>query len=187
MKNRYLVGLAVALMVAATVPAAASTFVAMDQEELIASSAAVVEGQILDVRSFWNEDRTVIVSEARVEVTDLVAGEAPAVVTVKTVGGEVGSYRVEAHGFPTFSSGDRVLLYLSQDGDAFRVSGFAQGHYKIRDGAKGTLAVPTVGEGVRFFRKDGSLAAPARTLELGALKNQVREQRHLIRTGRNAQ
>lgn len=187
MKNRFLVGLAVALMVAATVPAAASTFVAMDQEELIAGSAAIVDGQVLDVRSFWNEDRTVIISEARIEVTDLVAGDSPAVVTVRTFGGEVGNYRVEAHGFPTFTSGDRVLLFLAQDGDAYRVTGHAQGQYRVRDGAKGTVAVPSIGEGVRYFHKDGTMAAPARTLELGAMKNQIREQRHLIRTGRNVQ
>lgn len=187
MKHRLLVGLAVALVVAATVPAAASTFVAMNQQELIASSAAVVDGQVLDVRSFWNEDRTIIITEARVEVTDLVAGDSPAVVTVRTFGGEVGNYRVEAHGFPTFSSGDRVLLFLSQEGDAYRVAGHAQGHFKVRHGAKGDIAVPTIGEGVRYFREDGSLAAPARPMELGALKNSIREQRHLIRTGRNVQ
>lgn len=182
MKNRLIVGLAVALMVAATVPAAASTFVAMDQQELLASSAAVVDGRVLDVRSFWNDDHTNIISEARIEVTDLVAGDSPAVVTVRTFGGEVGNYRVEAHGFPTFASGDRVLLFLAEDGDAYRVSGYAQGHFRVRQGAKGELAVPTIGEGVRFFHKDGSLGEPARTRELGVLKNQVREQRHLLRT-----
>jgi len=180
MKNRVLVGLAVACMIAAALPATASTFVAMNQEELMASSAAVVQGRVLEVRSFWNADHTIIVSEARVEVTDLIAGEAPAVVTVRTFGGEVGNYRVEANGFPTFSPGEKTVLYLSADGDAFRVAGHAQGHYRIRATAKGDFAVPTLGDGVRLFTRDGKLAPAPVSLQLDDFKNQIRERRNLI-------
>lgn len=180
MKNRLLVGLAAALLVAASLPAAASTFVAMDQTELLTSSAAVVQGTVLDVRSFWNEDRTIIISEARIEVQDLVAGEAPAVVTVRTPGGEVGNYRVEADGFPTFSAGEQVLVYLGTDGDAYRVSGHLQGKYRIRTTAKGTLAVPSLGEGVRLLTKDGQLAPAPKPVQLETLKNQIRERRTLV-------
>jgi hypothetical protein len=167
-------------MIAAALPAAASTFVAMDQEELMVGSAAVVQGRVLEVRSFWNEDHTSIVSEARVEVEDLIAGEAPAVVTIRTFGGEVGNYRVEAHGFPTFSPGEKAVLYLRADGDAFRVTGHAQGHYRVRATAKGDFAVPTLGEGVRLFTRDGQLAPAPASLQLDDFKNQIRERRNLI-------
>jgi hypothetical protein len=180
MKNRVLVGLCATLLVAVAVPAAASTFFAMDQEELVASSNAVVQGRVLDVRSFWNEDHTNIVSEARVEVTDLVAGEAPAVVTVRTFGGEVGSYRVEAHGFPSFNSGEQVLLFLAADGDAYRVAGYRQGQYRVRASAKGKLAVPTLEEGVRLFTRDGKQAPAPQAVQLDDFKNSIRERRNLI-------
>jgi hypothetical protein len=180
MKNRVLVGLCTALLVAAALPAAASTFVALDQEELVASSRAVVQGRVLDTRSFWNDDRTAIVSEARVEVTDLVAGEAPGVVVVRTFGGEVGNYRVEAHGFPSFSAGDRVLLFLETDGDSYRVAGYSQGHWRVRSTAKGEVAVPTLEEGVRLFTKDGRLAARPQPVQLDDFKNGIRERRNLI-------
>lgn len=180
MKNRVLVGLAVACLIAAAMPAAASTFLAMSQEELMTSSAAVVQGQVLEVRSFWNDDHTNIISEARIEVTDLLAGDAPAVVTVRTFGGEVGNYRVEALGFPKFSPGEKAVLYLRADGDAFRVAGYAQGFYRIRSTAKGELAVPTLGEGVRLFKPDGQLAPAPATVQLDDFKNQIRERRNLI-------
>ena len=184
MKNRALVGLCAALLLLAALPAAASTFFAMNQEELLASSNAVVQGKVLDTRSFWNEKHTMIMTEARVEVTELVAGDAPAVVTVRTFGGEVGDYRVDAAGFPTFSSGDRLFLYLSSDGDAYRVAGYRQGQYRIRTSAKGEMAVPTLEHGVRLFTRSGKLAPRPQAVQLDDLKNSVRERRGLIENRR---
>jgi hypothetical protein len=180
MKNRVWVGLAVACLIAAALPATASTFVAMDQAALIASSSAVVDGRVLDVRSYWNDDRTLIVSEARILVGDLIAGEAPNIVTVNTPGGEVGDYRVEAAGFPAFASGDRVVLFLSPDGTSYRVTGHAQGHFKVRTTNKGDVAVPTLGEGVRLFQKDGAQAPALAPVQLDDLKTQIRDRRGLI-------
>ena len=181
MRNRLLVGLAVAL-VAIAMPAAASTFFAMDQHELLTASSAVVQGKVLDVRSFWNEDSTIIITEARVEVQELVAGDAPAVVTVKTFGGEVGDYRIEAHGFPTFAAGEQVLLYLEQDGRDYRVAGYRQGQYRVVDTAKGKVAKPTLEEGVRLFTKTGKLAPRPAAIELDVLKNNIRSGRELVGT-----
>lgn len=180
MNNRFLVGLCAALLLAVTLPAAASTFLAMDQDELMVSSKAVVQGKVLNIRSFWNEDRTAIVTEASVEVTDLVVGDAPAVVTVRTFGGEVGNYRLEAHGFPTFAAGQEVLLYLAEDGNAYRVSGYRQGHYRLRDGAKGKIAVPTLEQGVRLFTRDGKIAPRPQPMQLETLKDNIRERRSLV-------
>lgn len=180
MNKRVLAGLCAALLVAVTLPAAASTFIAMDQDELMVSSKAVVEGKVLQTRSFWNEDRTAIITEAQVQVTDLVAGDAPGVVTVRTFGGEVGNYRIEAHGFSNFAAGESVLLYLQDDDSAFRVTGYRQGHYRLRAGAKGTVAVPTLEEGVRLFTKDGKIAPRPKPMQLETLKDTIRERRGLI-------
>lgn len=180
MNNRALVGLCAVLLVIAALPTAASTFLALDQEELLASSNAVVQGTVLDTRSSWNEDRTIIFTEARIEVQDLLAGSAPAVVTVRTPGGEVGNYRVEAAGFPTFSAGEQVLVFLSNDGDAFRVAGHLQGQFRIRSTAKGMMAVPSVEEGVRLLTKDGRMAPAPQPMQLETLKNQIRERRALV-------
>lgn len=159
----------------AALPLSASTFIAMDEGELLASSEAVVEGRVLDVRSYWNEDRTAIVSEARVLVDDIVAGEAPNVLVVKTFGGKVGDLEIVAHGFPRFESGGQVLLYLTPDGEDFRVTGYRLGQYRIRDTAKGRLAEPMLEEGVRLFTPDGQLAPRPRPERLDVLKERIRE------------
>jgi hypothetical protein len=173
--KKCLLAVAVAALVA--VPAAASTFVAMDEAELMTASSAVVQGRVLDVRSYWTDDRSLIVSEARVLVEDLVAGEAPGIVVVKTFGGRVGDFKVVAHGFPSFVAGERVLLFLGAEteGDVYRVTGYRLGQYRVRETAKGLVAEPTLDEGVRLITRDGVPAPRPRTEGLELLKERIRE------------
>ncbi|HEX7785625.1 MAG TPA: hypothetical protein VF653_05345, partial [Methylomirabilota bacterium] len=112
------------LALLAAAPAVASTFLAMDQGSLVAQADAVIQGRVLKVESFWEPTGTIIVTEAMVEVEEEIVGRTPTVVRVKTFGGEVGGYFVEAHGFPVFAAGERLLLFLEPDGeDTLRVTG----------------------------------------------------------------
>lgn len=171
----------VAVVAVAALPLSASTFIAVDESELVASSQAVVQGKVLDVRSYWNEDRTAIVSEARVLVEDLITGEAPSVVVVKTFGGQVGDYAIVAHGFPTFEAGADVVLFLAADGEDFRVNGYRLGHFRVRETAKGRLAVPTLEEGVRLFTPDGRLAPRPQAEGLEVMKERIRQRGERLR------
>ena len=165
-------------LAALALPASASTFLALSPHELALEAGAVVEARVTGVRSFWNPERTAIVTEARLEVDDVVAGDAARELVVKTFGGTVGGYTVVAHGFPTFRAGERQLLYLvvePKDGSV-RVLGYQQGQYRIVTGDDGIeKAVPAVGEGARFLTRDGRPAPAARTVPLEALKQQIRD------------
>ena len=77
----------------------ASTFVAMSEKDLIASSDAVVRGQVVSVESFWNGDHTLIISEAVFEVESVIVGSASRYVTLRTAGGTVDENTVKAIGF----------------------------------------------------------------------------------------
>jgi hypothetical protein len=157
-------------------PLCASTFIAMDTAELAQRAGAVVEGSILRVDSFWNEDGTVIVSEAQIEVRDVLSGEASSVVVVRTFGGEVGGYRVEAHGFPKFERGQDVLLFLEPEQDGHhRVAGYQLGHYLLRTSAAGLrMALPTLDPGVTLLRPDGRAGQRPVALPLDQLRDQIR-------------
>src|SRR5262245_54242949 len=126
MKRVLSVGLLLAL--AAALPVAASTFLWMSQKDLLQHSQAVVQGQVLKVSSFWNSTGQIIVTEALVRVEETVAGEAPAVVVLRTFGGTVDGFTVEAAGFPTFRLNERLLLFVGPDknGDT-GVVGYQQG------------------------------------------------------------
>jgi hypothetical protein len=175
MRSRWLFT-AVLALVGAT--AHASTFLALTREELVAGSAAVVDARVTEVRSFWNEAHTVILTEATVRVDQVFVGEAPAYLTVRTFGGRVGRVRVEAQGFPTFDAGQRLLLFLYREpaDGSVRVQGYRLGEYRIETGADGVdMAVPMADAGMTFLRKDGKAYELPHAQRLDELVRGVRE------------
>ncbi|MGD2115941.1 MAG: hypothetical protein PVG07_12855 [Acidobacteriota bacterium] len=165
------------LLTLAALPAGASTFVAMSDAELVAQSDAIVIGEVLETFSYWNESKSMIFTEAVIHVHDVVAGDAPALLNVRTPGGTVGSYRVEAHGFPAFGQGQRQLLFVHRgQADSLEVTGFQQGQYRIerrRDGVR--MAVPAL-SGVQLLTRSG---VPAPRPEARPLEDLVRSIRSI--------
>jgi hypothetical protein len=173
--TRRILCLAALVALAITLPVSASTFVAMDQGELVSQSNAVVEGRIQNVQSFWNEEHTMIFTHSLVEVESTVAGKAARFITVRTPGGTVGDYTVHAEGFPAFGNGDRVLLFVRQDGGAYTVTGHRLGHYSIQTQSNGVeMAVPTLEQGVELLTLNGAPAPRPQAVRLDELKAQIR-------------
>jgi hypothetical protein len=171
--------LLLAAAAAVTVPAGASTFLALSRQEMVAQADSVIQGRVVEVASFWNEARTAILTEAVVEIEETVLGDAAGYVRIRTFGGQVGNYRIEAHGFPTFSKGERLLLFLEPENEkdgAHRVLGYLQGEYRIRTDARGNeVAVPLFDAGARLLKRDGTEAPAARPVLLEQLKGQLRD------------
>lgn len=172
---KRLVSVGLLLVMAAAVPIGASTFLKMTQRDLVRDSAAVVQGHVVKVSSFWDPTGRIVMSEALVRVEDKVFGEAPSVVVVRTFGGQVGNFVVEAHGFPKFQVNDHLLLFLEPEQDgATRVTGYQQGQYRVvQDKAGALLAVP-VFDGANLLTRDGRKAAPAQAISLDELKASIR-------------
>lgn len=172
--RRYI--LPVLLTLALAAPAAASTFLAMTPDELAAQADAVVQGTVVQVRSFWNAEHTAILTEADLEVESTLLGDTWGTVTLRTFGGKVGRYVIQAHGFPTFRRGERLLLFLEPEQDgARRVLGYQQGQYRLRQDAKGRqIAVPAFDGGSRLLLPDGSIALAPLALPVEQLKQQIR-------------
>jgi hypothetical protein len=159
-----------------SVPAAASTFLALSREELVEQADAVVAGRVIEVSSFWNAEHTAILTEAVLEVEDSIVGSAPAYVNLRTFGGQVGNYRIEAHGFPTFQMGERLVLFLEPEKDgAQRVLGYQQGQYRIREQQGKEMAVPAIDFGARILRPDGTEAPAPKAMLFAEFKQQLRE------------
>lgn len=171
------------LMVVAAMPAGASTFLKMTHKDLVRDSAAVVKGQVIQVNSFWTPDGAIIVTEAMVKVDEALLGRPDSVVVVKTYGGEVNGYYIEAHGFPKFTVNEKVLLYLEaeQDGVA-RVAGYQQGQFRVveKDGIE--FAVPMTDDGSNVLSRDGRPAAQQKAVRVDALRDAIRSE--AVRAGR---
>lgn len=180
MKRLSLVGALVCAL--ATVPVGASTFVAMNGAELVAQSDAVVVGEVLYTYSYWNDERTMIFTDAVVQVRESVVGNVYGLVSVRTPGGIVGDYRVDAHGFPSFRDGQTQFLYLHRNAAGqMEVTGFQQGQYRVvtrSDGAE--IAVPAL-KGMRLLTLNGQAAPRPRALPLETLKASVRAEAAAVR------
>jgi hypothetical protein len=176
MSRRFLPGAMLALALVAT-PVLSSTFVALESARLVGDSDTVVHGRVLGVESFWNEQGGIIVTEARVLVEEAILGAPESIVLVRTPGGSVGSFAVEAHGFPKLESGAEVILFLDAaraDGTR-RLVGHQQGHFGIVERLDGVrMAVPAIEEGVRFLLPSGRPMPEPQSLEVDELKNRIR-------------
>lgn len=169
-----LCGLLIVLLSA--LPVAASTFVAMTSQDLVKGATAVIQGRVVGLESFWSDSGRIIVTEATIEVDEVLLGSAPSTVTVRTFGGQVGDIVVEAHGFPMLEADENVLLFLTvepADGST-RILGYQQGHYRVVNRLDGvTLAVPMVDEGMRLIERSGKLAPEPQSLSLDDFKSRL--------------
>jgi hypothetical protein len=158
-------------------PAHASTFVAMTAEELIQEADAIVQGQVVRLESKWDQNGRIIVTETTIRVSEAIVGSAPAEIVVRTPGGRVNDFKVEALGFPQFTRGEEVILFIKDDQDqqVSRIVGHQQGHFEVVTRLDGvTLAVPRVEDGVSFLTPSGRVVPAPRSSELAAFKGRVR-------------
>lgn len=125
-------GAAVLALTLLAPPARATQVLYRSPQQMGTESALVVHGTVTGVHSYWNESRTKILTEARVNVSDSYKGSAPREVNVLQLGGVVGNVRMTVHGALSWRPDEEVLLFLEPAGaGAWQVSGFMQGKYRI--------------------------------------------------------
>lgn len=114
-------------------------------QELGADAALVVDGRVTNVRSYWNDTGTKIITEATVNVAGTHKGNAPATVAVVQLGGVVGNVRQTVHGALQWQPGEEVLLFLDAAlPGTYQVSGFSQGKYRIERDDRGRAFVQQI-------------------------------------------
>lgn len=127
--NAVSVALATLLL---TATASAGTFIVPADEELVAKSAAVVTGTVEG--SFVQATETTIetVNEIRVERTIKGTGiTRGALLRVVTMGGVIEERGVLVPGEAHFRNGERVLLFLTEDGGRWRPTDLTLGKFKF--------------------------------------------------------
>ncbi len=115
---------------------AQSAVIQMDREEVIQRSKLILVGTILDKNPRWNKKKTLIVTDYRLKVDEVLFGKAKTEITLTFAGGFLpgeGGHRVS--GVPSFTLGEQVLLMLdSHDKPSFSpVTGIYQGSFSAKD------------------------------------------------------
>ena len=129
--------LALAALAALAAPARATTVAALDVEQLADLSDAVVLGRIVAVDVAEDEGSGLLVTTATVAVERTLKGAPHPTALFLQVGGRLGERELIVPGAPSFTAGERVVLFGSARGQAFLVTGFFQGKWSVGEDERG--------------------------------------------------
>lgn len=135
---RELVLLALAMWIAA--PLGATTLVRTGLDELAARNERVILGEVVDAVSYWNEDRTFILTDVRIAPAETIkgplSGRSEGELTVTLLGGTVGDLTTLIVGGAELIPGRAYVLFLSPQklpgaGQALTLPDHSQGAFEI--------------------------------------------------------
>jgi hypothetical protein len=154
-------GLALLLVLASAVPAAATTVVPMRTRELVGTSIGAVRGQVTRIASGIEPNSGTLVTYVTLLVDDVLYGPfTRGELTLREMGGQVGTRRAWVEGAAEFRVAERVLVLLSTNADGtLRTAGLAMGKYHLTEASGGTRALRDLSRGSMVLNPDGSPAA----------------------------
>jgi hypothetical protein len=137
-------------------PVRGSIVQALDLEELVAHADRIVLGQVLFSESFPRTDGT-LATWHRIQIERDLRGGATddREVIVETIGGRMGDIAMRVEGEPSFTVGERVVVFMRDGGPyaAFRPVGMGQGVMRVRT-EQGIETVTQSREGMLLMRRN---------------------------------
>lgn len=127
-----IVSLAMFVLALAAPGAWPTTVMKLSEAELALMADAIFVGRCIGVKEEWDDAKGKIYTYATFDVEDLIKGDMPGQVTVKSLGGQVGNLKMIVPGSPKFSTNQEYLVFLWKDASgAYRVLGMTQGKYNV--------------------------------------------------------
>lgn len=158
-----------------TSPADGSIVQALDLDELVEQSDEILLGRVVFSESFQRANGTLgtwhrIIVERDLRIDGSASGERE--VIVETLGGHLGDLAMRVEGEPSFSLGERVLVFVRGDGEysALRPVGMGQGVMRVRT-EEGVETVRQTRDGLMLMRRN---AKGRLERSFGALPNKER-------------
>ena len=100
---------------AAAAPLGATSLVRASLDELAAGNERVVLGEVVDAVSYWNQDKTFILTDVRFAPAETIKGQAEGELTVTLMGGRVGDLTTLIVGGAELIPGRSYLLFLNPE------------------------------------------------------------------------
>jgi hypothetical protein len=121
-------------LVAWSIPSFASTARHLSEDDLVNEADRVVTATLKEPgKSAWDSEFKRIYTTYSFEVEEDLAGTGEKNFDLIQPGGEVEGIGQRVDGFPTFSSGDRVVLFLRKTDAGYRVVGLSQGVFESQN------------------------------------------------------
>ncbi|HYR87377.1 MAG TPA: hypothetical protein VE422_25055 [Terriglobia bacterium] len=163
--RRHLLFSTVLLLVSLT-PLHATTVRRLSFDELVARAQSIVQGRVVDLRTYWTADQKLILTDYTIQVQETMKGSTPQTVTVTTIGGKIGNTILHVSGMPAFEQGENAILFLEKSNTSTTVVGLNQGKFTVSNGE-----ISNTVSGLSF--PDGTAGKPVK-MPLDEFKRQVR-------------
>jgi len=158
--------LLIAAITTIVTPLSATSVRRLSFEELIQTASTIVEGSVVDSRTYRTGDGKLILTSYTINVQENLKGSSGSTLTVTTVGGRIGNTILHVAGVPVFQPGEKAVLFLEKTGMYTTVVGLNQGKFAISNGA-----VSNSSAGLSF--PDGGPATPLK-MPLDEFKRQIK-------------
>ncbi|HET9235409.1 MAG TPA: hypothetical protein VFP10_14845 [Candidatus Eisenbacteria bacterium] len=110
----------------------ATTIQDMNLQDMVTMAPSIVVGTVESSSSRWNDDRSLIVTDVRIRVVDVLKGPSVSEVVITQPGGRVGKLRVDVDGAAAYPVGDEAVLFLASDAKGQQqVLGLSRGRFDI--------------------------------------------------------
>lgn len=172
--------LALAIVLLPLSSARSTTVEELDPTELVARSETIVWGDVVSVRSGWDDRHTRIFTHVEVTSREALKGDG-ARLTLKLPGGEADGLVSVIHGMPQFREGEEVVLHLTarhpRSGVCLPV-GLGQGVYRVLRPAHGAVTAARDTRELHLVRPGVTGAQPGASteVELETLLRSIRDE-----------
>jgi len=140
--------------------ATATTLQKLTLQDLAKQSVGIALAHVEDAVSRWDDDHREIYTYVTLRVTEPVKGMTGGeTVTIRQIGGEVGSIASIVPGTASFRNQEEVVVFLTErDRSGYAsVLGWQQGKYSVRTDARGMKFVRNDMDRARVVSPDGSV------------------------------
>jgi hypothetical protein len=159
----------------ASSPAAhATTVVALDVEEQALLSDAIVHARVLGADPVRTPTAAYI--DTRLQITEVLAGTAPAEITIRQMGGVHDGVRVHVPGDATLVPGGQVVAFVREVEGRWYLTAMGQSVWTVTDPAASDAPVERDLKGVAVLERalDGSLREPTQSLPVYTTLSELR-------------
>jgi len=103
-------------------------------EELAKKAHHIVAGKVRDSRTYWSDNRKLILTNYTIEVDESIKGRPPKMFELTTIGGKIGDLELQVSGMPSFAKDENVVVFTESSGPYEVVMGLGQGKFTVENG-----------------------------------------------------
>ena len=111
----------------------ATTVAVMMFDEMVADSAAIVQGRVVRSWASWDPDRTAIWTHYEIRVESTLKGKAGSTIIISEPGGELDGRHMQVVGAPHYEVGEEAVVFAAPTPVGYlRTCGWGQGKFAVR-------------------------------------------------------